>query len=406
MKILHLNTYDVGGAANAAIRLHEGLLENGIKSKILFLKKSGRIIEESKYVQKNPDSFFKRKLKLTGFGLNEQEKLSRRAKKIKGDYEWISFPCSPIDVTESPYYKEADIINLHWVGDFLDWDSFFLKVDKPVVWTMHDMNPILGIFHYMADRDNNIDAFGSLEGEMTIKKSDSIKKCRQSITVVAPSKWLKAEIEKSEIFSMKRKLHIPYGVPHSIFRPFNRADQKKRLGSHLDKKLILFVSQSVTKRRKGADLLIKAMGLLKGSKYQLIAVGLSESNAHAQDILYTGQIDQEDYLRNIFAAADVFVIPSREDNLPNTVLESMACGTPVVGFNIGGIPDMVIDGETGFLAEAENAQDLSDKIKTILENDALREQMGLNARNKVLEQYALGIQAQSYLSVYRELVDI
>jgi glycosyltransferase involved in cell wall biosynthesis len=148
------------------------------------------------------------------------------------------------------------------------------------------------------------------------------------------------------------------------------------LGLPADKKVVLFVSDNIENYRKGFDLLVESLKNLAEKNLYLLAVGAGKSMIEGIDIHYTGTIRQPEYLRQLYAAADLFIIPSREDNLPNTVLESMACGTPVVGFNIGGIPDMVIDGQTGFIAIPENPDDLSLRIMEALNKDNLRAEMG------------------------------
>ncbi len=405
MKILHVNTFDFGGAAIAAIRLHEGLLQKGIDSKMLFMKSGGNQVINSVYHQYGFTRWYKRLLKRYGYGLSRAELLKIEVEAKHGNYEIISLPVTDLDITRNPAYHEADIIHLHWVSSFLDWESFFRKVTKPIVWTCHDMNPALGIFHYQNDRDRNYTVFADVEEAMLQIKTKAIESSPVPIIPVAPSAWLQEVLQKSKVFEGKEVQRIPYGLPHKLFLPFDKSVLKDVLGLPHDKKVLLFVSDNIENYRKGFDLLVEAFKNLPIKNLYLLAVGSGKSTIEGIDIHYTGTIRQPEYLRQLYAAADLFIIPSREDNLPNTVLESMACGTPVIGFNIGGIPDMVIDGQTGLIAKPENSDDLALRIMEALNNDRLREEMGEKARNAVLSKYSLEIQAESYIQIYKELVN-
>jgi hypothetical protein len=213
MKILHVNTYDFGGAATAAIRLHEGLLQKGIDSKMLFMKSGGNQVINSGYHRFGFTRWYKRLLKRNGYGLSRAELLKREIESKQGNYEIISLPVTDLDITKNPAHDQADIIHLHWVSNFLDWDSFFKNVTKPIIWTCHDMNPVLGIFHYQNDRIRNNTVLGDMDEAMLHLKINAIKSSNVQIFPVAPSCWLKGELEKSEVFKVKRSGIYHMGSP-------------------------------------------------------------------------------------------------------------------------------------------------------------------------------------------------
>jgi glycosyltransferase involved in cell wall biosynthesis len=170
--------------------------------------------------------------------------------------------------------------------------------------------------------------------------------------------------------------------------------------------VVLFVAQSTTNRRKGFSLLAEALGALDVEDTTLLSVGGGEPSLSVNlPHVHAGRIEDDEALSRVYSLADIFVIPSRQDNLPNTVLESMACGTPVVGFNVGGIPDMVRPSETGWLAETGNVRELRQAIETALENDEEREWMGRRCREVVGEEYTLERQARQYRALYESVLN-
>ena len=169
--------------------------------------------------------------------------------------------------------------------------------------------------------------------------------------------------------------------------------------------MLAFVAESVNDRRKGFQLLLAALEHLKARKNLfLLAVGQSYPLPVNVPSLQVGRVENVVFLRQIYSAADVFVIPSLEDNQPNTVLESMACGTPVVGFNVGGIQEMVEHGRTGLLAPAGDVQQLTQAIEHLLDHNAERIEMAANARKRVEEKFSRQEQVRGYLDLYERLL--
>lgn len=423
MKVLIVNTYDRGGAANACLRLHDGLLQEGIDSKALLKHKQKQIPQtfqfHKPYKPKNKFQILKQKTLslLRVLGVLKKPSDSKEEVFFKArqpGLELYSFPNSNFDITTSPLYHEADIINLHWVAGFLDYESFFRKNTKPVVWTLHDMNPFTGGEHY-TETFLGMDALGypiprllSAKEKQTFKQNLLIKKqvidAINDLTIVSPSKWLAEEAEKSPVFKFKKICCIPYGINSNIFKTRDKNYSRAVLNIPKNKKVILFVADSISNHRKGYVFLKKAFEMLQSNNVVLCAIGSKKSTLDTtSNHIELGTIQDARLMSIAYSAADVFVIPSLMDNLPNTVLESLMCGTPVIGFPVGGIVDMIQPGENGLLTNEISSQALVDTIEHFLRN--------INAfdRNKISEEakkkYALSIQADSYINLFNSILE-
>ena len=373
MKVLIINTIDSGGAANSCKRLHLSLLSENIQSKILLRVKQNDWPASQQFLPKP------RKLKVVdkvrnklyriakefqvyrpSFKNNEQlQFLSDRSRSL----ELFSFPNSGLDITESPLYKEADIINLHWVANFLDFKSFFKKNTKPVVWTLHDMNPFTGGEHY-EERYLGIGKNGRplermvTEEEKKMSELNLILKKKalaniKNLYIVAPSSWLAENAKESDLFNSYPIHHITNGLDSKIYKPIDKTFSRRLFNIPENKKVILFVADSLDNHRKGFIYLKKAFEQLP-NREDLVLCAIGNSVAEIKNnsgIINLGTIKDERLMSAAYNAADVFVIPSIMDNLPNTVIESLMCGTPVIGFPVGGIPDMVIHEENGLITE-------------------------------------------------------
>lgn len=421
MRVLLVNTMDGGGAANACLRLHDGLVNNQIESGVLFFIKSKKNInyyQFSKPIKKKTklDRIRRRvKSKLKWLGVLSMRSLSNSdfQESRNRNLELFTFPNSDFDITESEFYKKADIINLHWVANFLDYSTFFKKNTKPVVWTLHDMNPFTGGEHY-TEEYIGIEEVGvpkprvvsENEKEIFKKvlkiKSEALKDCN-NLHVVSLCNWMTEEVKKSELFSKFPVHQIPNGIDYSIFKPRDQNFSREIIGVPEGKRIILFVAESVANTRKGFSFLLDALNKIRSENYVLVAAGESNEKIEAlENIIVLGSIANERLMSLIYSAADVFVIPSLMDNLPNTVLESLMCGTPVIGFPIGGIPDMIQHGENGLLTKEVSSFALANSIDEFLENSDLfnREKIRENAVLK----YSLEVQAKAYTKLFKNIL--
>lgn len=417
MRVVHLSTQDIkGGAARAAHRLHRGLEGTGVKSTMFVRKKRSA---EDRVKQLHPDD-----------SLSKKCKRAFRYTQIRKDYfpRYVSQPWSTGDLMNDDRSRfagevvdqlpPADILHLHWVAGFVDIPAFFEKTDVPIVWTLHDMNPITGGCHYSFGCRRFEQSCGCCpQIDSTAEEDPSRRSWRRKravfrekiqedqLHVIAPSKWLTHEAKQSTLLQGASIDCSPYGLDHTLFRPRSAKEERAKLNIPESRKVVLFVAYTSTNPRKGLQLLVKALRQAQLKDVTLVSIGSNRPEIpRGFSHVHVGHVDSDQQLSLLYSMSDVFVIPSLQDNLPNTVLESMACGTPVVGFDAGGIPDMVRPGETGWLAETKSIYQLSRAIKTALENKAERERMGKRCRQVVEKEYTLERQAQRYKKFYSSIL--
>jgi glycosyltransferase involved in cell wall biosynthesis len=426
MKIVHISTQDYGGAGKAAYRLNSGLNQIGIDSKMIVLgKQSG-----DPAVIALPDSD-----QLTKFSCLENEKhvskilqgqwnrwaqtLSLFPKRPKG-VELFSDTFSFTHLENCVEIQEADIINLHWVAGILNYDMMLKTFkDKPVVWTLHDMNAFTGGCHYAGDCIKYKSICGSCQQLGSVYVDDLSSRVwtlknniysKLDLHVVTPSKWLADCARQSALLAGKDIRVIANGFPLEKFKPFDKTKLKLEIGLTADIKIILFGAESIANQRKGFLYLLNALEKIEFKDNSKIKLGIFGSLPNGTEIntkfevINFGSINSEEDIAKVYSIADVFVIPSLEDNLPNTVVESMACGTPVVGFNIGGIPDMVTHLKTGYLVKLKDVEDLAEGIKTVL-LDLDAEELSANCIQNAVKNYKLANQAQKYSQLYNSLLN-
>ncbi|WP_298494570.1 glycosyltransferase [uncultured Algibacter sp.] len=422
MKLLLINTSDIGGAGKACVRLHQGLLSMNVDAKLLLAKKTANH-ENSFLLKPKEDHSLKNKIKKKSIKILRELKLLKTPKKTKEQLfvenralglELYSFPNSNYDITESPLYKQADIINLHWVSGFIDYESFFKKNTKPVVWTLHDMNPFTGGEHYketfLGIDENGFPKKRVLTNEeiLQFKKILNLKKEALSqvknLHFVTLSDWMTYELQQSDFFGKFPVHKIPNGISSKVFKPRDKRYSRELLNIPLDKKVILFVADLIHANRKGFKFLVEAINKLEQENVQLFVIGnKNESLYNFKNIIQYGVVKDDRLLSSIYSAADVFVIPSLMDNLPNTVLESLLCGTPVIGYPIGGIPDMVSHGENGLISESVSVDALANSINQFLSNGVLFSTEEI--RKQAVIKYDDKVQAKNYMRLFKSLVN-
>ncbi len=366
MKILLITTNYGGGAAIACRRQHQALLANGYDSSLLVLNKINCPVEKNVYsiqelLSKKYGFFYYLSLKFINQLLNKLPTLFNKKAYING-------PFSLFRIDKLNIYKEADIIHFHWVPKIISYKHIFTDKQKIFFWTLHDMNPFTGGNHYTADLDyqpyKNL-----LQRNIDIKK----KYLRDvNLIVITPSVWLGKLAKESEVFKDFEVKVIPNCINTTLFKPVNKAEARIKLSlDHIDKKFILFVAENPNDKRKGMHLLFSALNQIKNkSKICVLMIGKKVEHIDFDfQVIQLGFINKDIDIVNCYNAADFFVIPSIEDNLPNTIVESLACGTPVLGFNIGGIPDMVINNKSGLLADLNNEKEFIQNIETFIDMD-------------------------------------
>jgi len=406
MKILQISSSDYangGGGAIAQYRLLEGLRRQGIDCKILSGIKTTnaeftKSIKRNKYLEARIRSVTSR------LGLNDIHCIS-------------SF-----DIAKDPFFLEVDLLNLHIIhsGYFSYLALPKLTQSKPAVLTLHDMWSFTGHCAYSYDCERWKTGCGSCpypdiypairrdttEWEWKLK---NWAYSRSDLTIVAPSRWLVKKAKES-LLSQFTIHHIPYGLDLNVFQPLDPEACRIALGIPPKKKVLMFSSVNLKDPRKGGDLLIQALQKLPESLKKscvLLILGLASTHIEAEvsiPCLSLGYISSDRIKSAAYSAADLFLFPTRADNLPLVLQESIACGTPIVSFKVGGVPDLVRSKITGYLAEPENIQDFANGIVELLEAKSLRSQMSTRCREIAEKEYALQIQAGRYVKIYEELL--
>ena len=359
----------MGGAGIAAYRLHKSLLNNGVNS-LFVCQDAGRYKNDLDIIEVKPRGFgllhrAVRKIRQIIGGANFSAELAKNP----GNYEIATWPETNYLVELEKAVLDADIIHLHWVSGFVNYPTFFKKLkNKKIVWTLHDMNPFMGIFHYKGDQFRN-PGLKKIDDKAIAIKSTAFKDINLEIVVL--SNWMQQEAIMNPVFKVFNYTNIPNGVDCSVFKPADRKLARKTIDIPEDDCVILVVSERVDNYRKGIDILLEALSSVESkAPVRIISVGKGELNLSGTNINYTalGPIYNEKELANVYVASNLFVIPSREDNLPNVMLEAFATGIPVLGFPIGGVKQYVIPFETGLLAQDISATALNNALEQFLLN--------------------------------------
>ena len=415
MRVLILNTSEkTGGAAVAANRLMDALNNNGVKAKMLVRDKetdnisvvglSQSLIQQWRFLWERLVIFFH--LHCTRKHLFE-----------------IDIANIGTDITKMREFKEADVIHIHWINQgFISLNVIrkILDSGKPVVWTMHDIWPATGICHLAMDcrkyasRCSNCRILPGGGGDKDLSYKVWRKKKgiydMYDISFVACSKWLASEASRSALHAGHPVTAIPNTLDTRTYCPGDRTMAANAVQLPSDKKVILFVSQRATNPNKGMDFLVEACHILiekhPDMKDNTVVAVLG---GHSEDVVEKipfkvfplGYVNDTRRIVDVYRSVDVFVLPSLSENLPNTIMEAMACGVPSVGFRVGGIPEMIDHVRTGYVAKYRDADDLAEGIYWTL-NVADRESVRMNCLAKVAACYSQHSVALRYIEVYNQ----
>ncbi len=402
MRVLHINQSDTyGGAAIAGYRLHQGLLSQGVDSRLMV----GRMETNDDRVSLVPHvSPFEQQFKRVTqkFGFNHV-------------HLWSTF-----QIAHHDFYQSAEVLNFHNIhtGFFNYLALPRLVKRKPAVLTLHDMWLFTGhcAYSYGCDRWKigcgdcpDLTIYPAMRRDSTRwewKLKDWLYN-QAAFSVIAPSRWL-ADLAHQSLLSRFPIYHIPNGIDLEVYQPLNRADCRSKLQIPPDRQVILFVSHTLKDARKGGDVMLQALGRLPNSAKSnlvLLAMGEEGDNIAAQvgiDTISLGYVKEEHLKAIAYSAADLFVFPTRADNLPLVLQESMACGTPMVSCDVGGVSDLVRPDVTGYLAKPEDVEDLSRGIQMLLNYPEQRRKMGEACRSIAVSEYSINLQVQRYLDVYQQ----
>jgi glycosyltransferase involved in cell wall biosynthesis len=407
MNVLHINQSDIGGgAAIAGYRLHQGLLAQGVDSRLVV----GQAKTSSDRVASVP---LPSKL--------ERHLLARITQPLGFNYVHL---LQPFSLRQHPFYVGADILNFHnlHTGYFNYLAIPALTKHKPAIFTLHDMWSFTGHCAYSYDCDRwqtgcgrcpYPDTYPAIRRDNTHlewKLKDWVYN-RSNLTIVCPSRWLTEQAQHS-LLNRFPIHHIPYGIDIQAYQPLNSEQCRSVLGIPSGKSVLMMGAENLNDTRKGGHLLLQALqslpDSLKANCLLLILGNGGEALAEAVGIasLNLGYVGSDRLKAIAYSAADLFLFPTRADNLPLVLQESMACGTPMVSFKIGGVPDLVRPGITGYLAAPEDVNDFRNGIVQLLEDPSSREQMALNCRQIAVTEYPLELQAQRYVTLYHQVLGL
>jgi glycosyltransferase involved in cell wall biosynthesis len=419
VKVIHLNTYaGNGGAGIACMRLNKALQDQGFDSELavnFLFKKNPEVHDLS-----NRMGIISKWYSALGIILE------RFIGKVYIGSIPIPFsiPVWGKDLTRRQVIKSADIIHLHWVNHAFLGPSHLARLaqfNKPIVWTFHDSNPFTGGCHVRYSCTNYQGECGNcpvLKDPAPDDMSRSVWKQKEKyyrhirFNIIAPSKWMAESVAKSRLLGSSPVINIPNAIDTEVFKPYSKAEARRVLGLPEDK--FIMMSGFMPSRRdkhKGTPYLIESLAIfmkdygVKEDEAQMVIFGTRDSRRLPKlpvPTRFLGTIANEEKLALCYSAADVFLVPSLEDNLPNTVMESMACGTPVVAFTTGGIPDMIVHKSNGYLAGYRSSADLAAGINWVRNAD--REILSANARQYVLDHFSAKVIADRHIEFYRSLI--
>jgi glycosyltransferase involved in cell wall biosynthesis len=414
VKVVIINSEDRrGGAARAAYRLHRALRSADVDSRMLVQVKHS---DDSTVV--GPEGLLRNMMMPFRPALDVLPILAYRHRKKSTTFYpgWL-----PDRIKRRVDSFAPDLVHLHWItGGTLNVRTL-RKLGRPLVWTLHDMWAFTGGCHYDdncgryqgacgrcpalgSQRESDLSAFGWR------RKSHAYRDL--PLTIVTPSKWLGELARNSPLLGDFPVSVIPNAIDTDIYRPTDKMTARKMLRLPLDRKIILFGAlRATSETRKGYHLLQPALRKLcdsaTGRDAVTVILGASqpaEPPDFGMESHFLGTLSDDVSLGLAYSAADVFVAPSTQENLSNAVMESLACGTPVVAFNIGGMPDMIEHRVNGYLADAFDTSDLANGLEWVMQDNERHAELSAGARRKVVDTFAAPKVAGEHLALYENIL--
>ena len=416
MKILILNAAEhTGGAAVAANRLLRALLRQGVSALMLV---RDRATDDPAVVSLDRGAA-RRWLNFLYF-VWERLVIYLCNRLSKRNLFQVSIANAGIHIRRTTAFREADVIHIHWINQgFLSLDEIarIIASGKRVVWTLHDLWPATAICHYPGDcvkYRTGCSACPMLNPNPLVDLAAKVARRKgkidwRRVTFVGCSEWIARTASESVWLREARFVSIPNPIDTTLFRPIDRREARQRLGLPEEKRLILFAAAKLSDTRKGAMFLLEACHLLAAEmegEMEIILMGSDATELSALSpvpVRALGYISGAEKLAEAYSCADLFVIPSLEDNLPNTIMEAMTCGTPCVGFRTGGIPEMIDHEVNGYVAASRDSADLARGIAWVLRHPEPGN-LSVACREKVMRRYQESVVAKKYIALYQELI--
>lgn len=394
MKVLHICTKDSDGAGLCAYRINKSLQNAGIESNMLVLECS-HTDDKSVYAPYRFNFLFFRLLhKILRF-LHIYHYNTDKLLRLSNMYGKVfTTPEGFVNIVNNKLVKEADIIHLHWVNNFVNLPVFFNSIKKPVVWTLHDENLFLGMAHYSSDVIPNND----IENTFRVIKANMIgpsKKCG----IVFLSRFFMRKFGENEVIKNCKKTIINNSVDCSLFHMKDKAKAKEILG--LDKSYIYlsFLSSNITDPRKGLDRLMEAAKSIKDKHIRIIAIGNNDGYINNDLVLDVGTIKDPAKLSLYLSASDYFVMASLQEAFSQAPIEAMACGTPAIVTPVSGTEELITE-DNGVICEGFTSSNLADGIIKAMSKNY----NGENIRKDVEDRFSPSKIAIEYIKFYKELI--
>lgn len=410
MKILHINTSQNGGAAWCAIRINKALAKEGIDSRMLFADGENMpdgVRGEIAKRDVNPWKKYRLLDKLAGmyarhtFGLNAV-KLQSNLEKCNKWHLYLHQPLTHYkNIAHHPLIEWADIIHLHWVPDFIDYPTFFKEVKKPIVWTLHDKHPAVGVMHYCSGFHPVPEELKEIDGNCKRIKRKSVSQAR-NLNLVGISETMVNLCKKSEVLHDFPVTLIHNGVNVDVFKPHDKTEARRKLGIILDAKVFLFSSYGIHDPNKGLDRLIEALEMIDIPNKILICIGGFSGQALPDasfPIVLTGLLKNQTKIAKYYSAADCFIQCSYEESFGQTSLEAMACGTPVVSTPCG-IAKELIQPFNGIVCDGYTPESIAEGIRRMIE----KEYDPVLIRQHIVDEYRYEKIARQYIDLYSSIL--
>jgi len=410
MRVVHVSHSLDGGAGRAAMRLHQSLRKLGADSNIFAFDQAVSLPRSDHDAPGPLDKFLAHYMK-------NIDKLPNKLHRCRPTSSW-SNNWAPNFTSKHVMDLKPDVVNLHFIGAGTFPIRDFSRLNCPIVWTLHDMAAFTGGCHY----SGSCDRFREKCGSCPALKSDSIGDLSRTnwnrkeiawkdveLEIICPSEWLAFEARRSSLMADRRVQVIQYGIDLNCFRPVDKTPARSALGVPSGKFLIAFGAASLNDSRKGLAMLWEALQCFEArlgkDRCELVVFGSGNWKSPDPSIRVRnlGVIRDDEKLALVYSAADVFCAPSREENLANTALESLACGTPVLAFRIGGFPDIVDHRRCGYLASPFEIESLTDGLEYIYSRYLAGEKFGEVSRKRAEDLYDERVAAGRYLELYGSL---
>lgn len=408
MRILHINTYQTGGAALCMQRLGLALSQQGVECRFLLMTGV-----EDKYTSIAAGDndlwskhtllhFFQKTAYLIGIK-PKYIKLRQKLDKALSENKEQIFTTLPVScyrtLTSHPWVQEADIIHIHWIGNFIDFPSFFKNIKKPIVWRLPDLNPLLGCFHYLDSNKKASAKLLAIEKECVNIKHRALSDLN-NLNIVVTSEQMRKATNTNKILGKYPITLINNGVDINIYTSYNKEESRKEWSIKQEQIVFMFSSYTLEDPRKGLKELITALESLNISNSLLICVGSYTNPPKTNlNIKCVGSITNEATMAKLYSASDYFITPAFEESFGQTTTEALSCGIPIIAFP-SGIATDIIDNEIGVLSNDFTSEALLEAIKLAMTRKYDRNKI----RQKTIDRFSYDNIAKQYINLYKNIL--